>query len=356
MNGAAALAETVQDGLASYTFRRVASHELALANDLYNRCHQTNRSLAEADWLYRRNPYGEGIVFGAFDARGHLVGVRPTIGWRVFWRGRERRAYQFTDAVVAPEHRARGIFGRLVRDMCALAAERDFSLFSFPNSNSLPIYLKMGLLERIAGCRTLVKVLAWWKYIQYRRGRGVDRTPSEIGDGGSGVTERDLSLRPIRRFESDFEDIHADLGRVVANFTLRRKEFLNWRYFEYPARQYRVALVKLGAETEGYVVVRMIHQIAHVIDVFVRPTPTVVQAVPSLVSKWARQMDAIAVYFDATKGNVFERAFRRDGFLWQRETGDIVLDTRSARDLATTQGRSLEGGEFYFTMGDSDAK
>jgi GNAT superfamily N-acetyltransferase len=356
VTGTASLAATVEGGLAGYSFRRVATHELALANDLYNRCHQTNRSLAEADWLYRRNPYGEGIVFGAFDARDRLVGVRPTIAWRFFGEGHERPAYQFTDAVVAPEHRGQGIFGRLVADMCALAAEQDFTFFSFPNSNSLPIYLKMGVLERIAGCRTLVKVLAWWKYIQYRRGREVDHTPSEVGDGGSGVTARDLSLSPIRRFETDFEDIHAEVGRVVASFTLRRREFLNWRYFESPERRYHVALVLRGDEPQGYVVVRMIHRIAHVIDVFVRPTPTVVRAVPTLVTGWARQMDAIAIYFDASKGNVFERAFCRDGFLLRRETGDIVLDTRSARRRAATRRPSLDGGEFYFTMGDSDAK
>jgi len=357
MNRLAFAGETVPGSLTSYTFRRVANHELPLVNELYNRCLRINRSLAEAEWLYRGNPYGEGIVFGAFDSHDHLVGARPTIAWRFSWAGREKAAYQFTDAVVTPEHRGKGIFGRLVKDMCDLAAEIDVSLFSFPNSNSLPIYLKMGLLERIADCRTLVKVLAWWKYIQYRRGRAIARaSSSRVDDGGSRITVRDLSLLPIGHFQSDFEDIGAELGRVVARFTLRRKDFLNWRYFECPDRQYRVALVKLGDRTEGYVVIRMIGHIAHVIDVFVRPTPMVVDAVPRLLTQWARQMDAIAVYVDASKGNVFERAFLRDGFLLRRTTGDIVLDTRSRRELAITPHRSPSDREFYFAMGDSDGK
>jgi len=49
MNGEALLGETVRGGLSSYTVRRLAIHELPLANDLYNRCHQADRSLAEAD-------------------------------------------------------------------------------------------------------------------------------------------------------------------------------------------------------------------------------------------------------------------------------------------------------------------
>lgn len=357
MSARAVLGETVRGGLSPYTFRRLTIHELPLANDLYNRCHQTSRSLAEAEWLYRANPYGEGIVFGAFDSQDHLVGVRPTIAWRFSWAGREKAAYQFTDAVVAPEHRGQGIFQRLVRDMCDVATESDASLFSFPNSNSLPIYLKMGLLEPIASCRTLVKVLAWWKYVQYRRGRAVARESSpRDDDGGSRVTAGDLALFPIERFQSDFEDIDAELRRVVARFTLRRKNFLNWRYFECPDRQYRVALIKLGDQTQGYVVIRMIGHIAHVIDVFARPTPIVVDAVPRLLTRWARQMDAIAVYFDASKGHVFERAFLRDGFLFWRTTGDIVLDTRTRSELAITSHRSSGDREFYFVMGDSDGK
>jgi len=356
MNGGALLGEAVRGGFSSYTIRRLATHELPLANDLYNRCHQTDRSLAEAEWLYRSNPYGEGIIFGAFDSQDHLVGVRPTIPWRFLWGGQERQAYQFTDAVVAPEQRGNGIFSRLVRDMCALAAERGLSLFSFPNSNSLPIYQRLGLLERVAGCRALVKVLAWRKYIQYRLGRGVGAAPHQVSATGWRVTEGGQSLLPIGRFESDFEEIHAELGRVVTIFTLRRKEFLNWRYFEHPEQRYLAAIVQIGNQTQGYVVVRMIHQVAHVIDVFVRPTPTVVQAVPRLLTRWARQMNAIAVYFDASKGNVFERAFRRDGFLLRRTTGDIVLDTRSVSHPAVTRYGSRDGGEFYFAMGDSDGK
>jgi predicted GNAT superfamily acetyltransferase len=351
-----ALAEATRGAVAGYTVRRLADRELPLANDLFNRWSPTHRSLAEADWLYRNNPYGEGIVFGAFDARDQLVGVRPAIAWRLVWRGHERMAYQFTDALVAGPHRARGIFGRLVGDMCALAAERDVSLFSFPNANSLPIYLKMGVLEQAAACRTLVNVLAWWKYLQYRRGLRAAPAPSPRGDGGDRVTERGLSLLPIERFPSDFEDVHAEFGRLVTSFTLRRKDFLNWRYFEHPVRRYRVALVQLGDETQGYVVVRMIHQIAHVIDVFVRPTPVVVRAVPRLVTGWARRLGAIAVYFAGSKGHVFEQAFRRAGFLWRRESGAVVLDTRSAGRLAALQGRALASEDVYVAMGDNDAK
>ena len=65
--------------LCRYTFRRLASTELSLVNDLYNKIYHCNRSGAQAEWLYRHNPYGEPIIIGAFDSSGQLVGMRPAV-------------------------------------------------------------------------------------------------------------------------------------------------------------------------------------------------------------------------------------------------------------------------------------
>lgn len=347
-----------QRELSRYSFRRLAMTELALVNDLYNRCYQASRSIEEAEWLYKRNPYGEGVIFGAFDGRDQLVGVRPTIAWKFFWNGHEKLVYQFTDALVAPEHRGQGIFTRLVRSMCEWADEYDVGLYSFPNENSLPIYLKSGSLDYVARCRAQVKVLAWERYIRYKlglRGSAVEQhAPAGVQEAG--LSERDTCLTPIGRFESDFEDIHSELGRVVASFTLRRKEFLNWRYFESPERRYRVAVVQRAERPDGYVVVTMINEIAHVMDVFLRPDDRLVEQVPRLLTRWARHMDARAIYVDASRGNVFQRAFRHNGFLLTRKTGGVVLDSRSLRQLASARRRAMDVGDFYFATGDSDHK
>jgi hypothetical protein len=165
-----------------------------------------------------------------------------------------------------------------------------------------------------------------------------------------------VSLLPVEHFQSDFENVHAELGRIATAFTVRHQEFLNWRYADQSERRYRAALVRLGDQTEGYVVVRMIQHIAHVMDVFVRPTSLAVKALPRVLAKWARQLGGIAVYLDASKGNVFAPAFRRGGFLMQRKTGSVVVDSRSMRRLEGGLWRSLPRSAFYFATGDGDAK
>ncbi len=358
MSGLVLHGEAGRRELSGYTFRRLAMTEVALVNDLYNRCYQASRSIGEAEWLYERNPYGEGVIFGAFDAHNRLVGVRPTIAWRFLWNGREQRAYQFTDAVVAPEHRGKGIFTRLVTSMCAWAEACEVGLYSFPNDNSLPIYLKSGSIEQVATCQAQVKVLAWDRYLRYKLGLRGPAVGADAADRRwrEGLVERETCLVPIGRFESDFADIEAELSRGVTSLTLRRRDFLNWRYFESPERQYRAALVEQGGRPGGYVVLTVVNDIAHVIDLFLRPDRGLTSRVPRLVTGWARQMGAAALYFEASKGHVFQRAFDQNGFLLKRKTGRVVLDSTSVRHLGAARARPLGPEDVYFVMGDSDGK
>jgi GNAT superfamily N-acetyltransferase len=147
-----------------YTYRRLTMAELPLLNDLYNQSYACQRPLAEAEWLYARNPYGESLIYAAFDETGALAGMRPAIPFRLYWRGQERVAYEFADALVAHEHRGRGIFGRLVKAICEQAEQEDFTLFSIPNGNSLPIYRKASRLQVLGGTDTLARPIAWRRY------------------------------------------------------------------------------------------------------------------------------------------------------------------------------------------------
>ena len=351
--------------LCRYTFRRLASTELSLVNDLYNKIYHCNRSGAQAEWLYRHNPYGEPLIIGAFDSSGQLVGMRPAIASRLFWRGLQKPAYQFIDALVAPQHRNKGIFTHLVNLMCTLTRENNVATFSFSNDASASAYRKTALLSFLGRCETYVKVLSWPRYLGYqlrrelgRDGHGADihiqeDSPTEL-DGG--VSDGDMCLSPISRFDSDYEEVHAALGRIVPSFTLRRKEFLNWRFFGSAERQYRVAVIQQSGRTQGYVAVRMIGPIAHLIDLFIVPDVWVDGRVARLVSQWATELGAIAVHFNASEGNFFRGAFPLKVPVSRRaKTPNIFVDSTTVRYLASLQGRRVTLGDFYFVTGDRDS-
>lgn len=351
----AATVESTRSDPSRYTFRRMAMGELRLANDLYNRCHHSDRSLSEAEWLYKDHPYGEAIVLGVLAANHELAAVLPAIAHRFVWDGREEIGYQLVDAVTAPEHRGRGLFGHLVELLCRMAEEQRFCVFAFPNEQSLSVYRKTGVLESLGAWETRAKVFAWPAYARYKLGRdgraSAEQTPTSAA---ASLRSGDVSLIPVRRFESDFEEIHARVGKILNSFTLRRREFLNWRYFGSAHRHYAAALIRRADRTEGYVVVRVIDRIAHVIDVFVTPDGQTARTAVRLLTRWARQMGAIAIYFSASGDNFIRRAFYRHGFLLKKRGGEIVLDPKSLRRLTSLHQRPVVSDDFYFVMGDGD--
>lgn len=336
-----------------YEFRFLAINELPLLNELYNRCYRFDRPLAEAQWLYRDNPNGPAVVSAAFDDRGRLAGMRPAVAWKVFWQGRERTAYQFTDALVAPEHRNRGIFTQLVKQMCAWAERNDLALFSLPNDNSRAVYQRTSLLQPLGACELWVKPISWPRYIGYLAGRHDSHTDARAGGAEAALSDGDVSLLPAARFESDFEQVHSELAHRALSFTVRRREFLNWRYFGSPVREYRVAVVEQRGQARGYLVLRLIDGIAHLIDVFLVPDAELVGRAFRLLSGWAKQLGAIAIHFKSSEGNFFQRAFSRCGSWGMKRPGSIVLDHRSLRPAGREHTRPAVR-DFYFVMGDFD--
>ena len=326
-----------------YHFRRLQAHELPVFNALHNVCHGVRRPLEEAQWLYGGNPYGEAIVMAAFDERGKLAGVRPAIAWRIACGGEERTAYEFADALVAPRHRNRGIFSHLVELTCELAASHRYALYSIPNERSLPVYRRTPALRVAGDAETRVRPLHWARFVGHRLGidghGGVDRTVE-----AEPPREGALALRPVERFDSSFAAVHAAFAALGLGHTLRRRAFLQWRYFGSPLRRYRVALVEEAGAECGYLALRMIGPVAHLVDLFVAPEMELARRALRLACAWAAQMGAIAVHFNSSRGSLFQQAAARSGFWLRKRSGHLVLDRDSAQRLR----------QHYFVMGDFD--
>jgi GNAT superfamily N-acetyltransferase len=230
----------------------------------------------------------------AFDG-SELVGVRPALPWRLMWGERERVAYEFAEGMVAPAHRNRGIFTRLVEQICEDAELNDYTLFTSANDNSLPIYRRSTALRVVGVCETRVRPVSWHLYLGHWFGLN-GRTGAVLPEPSQNpVSEGDVRLVSVSRFASDFEETHAELARVAASFTLRRTPFLEWRYFGSPVRRYHVALVEHRSRCRGYLVIRMIDRVAHLVDVFLSPDHDLAWKALHLVVARARQMGAIAV-------------------------------------------------------------
>ena len=167
------------------------------------------------------------------------------------------------DVATLRSHRGRGIF----RDMGGFALERfrerhvDF-VYTFPNERSLPSFVRdhgyavagrlpvyvrpldvaalmearLGAIGRAAGA--LVGRL-------HDLGR-VRRTPLEPGD----------RIRKIDSPEADLEPITREFAARVLFALSRSRDYLGWRFFEKPTREYACWVLERNTEITAYLVTR----------------------------------------------------------------------------------------------------
>jgi GNAT superfamily N-acetyltransferase len=343
-------------GAARFEYRQLRMSELPLLNDMYNAHYGYNRPLEEAVWLYGRNPCGEAVIHAAFDESGRLAGMRPSIPIKFWWNGEERMAYEFADALVERSYQGKGIFSRLVKAACDRAEQEGASVFSLPNENSLAVYRRNPALEVLERSHTCARPLAWISYLQHHMKPRQGRTSggAHAAEAPSFVDDGDVCLRRIHRFESDFADVRAELQARIPSFGLRTREFLQWRYFGSPVRQYWVALIQERGQVRGYLVLRVVGGIAHVVDVFMRPDERLARKVFELARRSAKRMGAIGVHFSTAGSTFFSAAAAHSGFWLKKRSSSLVMDAAGTRRLAKSLHRPVTTADFYFAMGDFD--
>lgn len=338
------------DAQQRFQYRRLHLGEVSLLNRLYNSYYRDNRPLEEALWLYAQNPLGAATVFGAFDEGGQLVGMRPCIPFKLWWNGEERRAYEFADALVHPRYQRRGIFSELLRMACEEAGEQGHVLYSLPNEQSLAVYRQSPSLQALGDIVTIARPLSL-RYLTDRLRRGdrgercgvAERADSEVADG-------DTRIVWVKRFEHDFAEVHRELRLRGLSYSLRSRDFLQWRYFGSPVRQYDVGLLKEGEHLHGYVVMRILSGIAHVVDFFVRPQPDLVHRALMLATRWAGQAGATGIHFSAAGTALFREATMKNA-LWLKRRPRRFVVSRPSRGAG---GYDPTLAEMYFVMGDFD--
>lgn len=329
--------------------RRLGIDELPLLNDLYNAYYRRDRPLEEVSWLYAKNPHAAAVIFGAFNERGDLVGIRPSIPFRLWWSGRERMAYEFADALVHPRYQRRGIFSSLLRSACDWAQYQGYVLFSLPNARSLAAYRHNPNLQVLGSSCTVAKPLSWKDYAAQRlklRPETPEPDTAAEEQWSAPMSDADLLLRPVDRLESDFGAVERALQDSGLSFTLRTQAFLDWRYRGSPVRKYRLAVLEEGAAVRGYLVIRMISGIAQIVDFFVPPDAELARRAFSLAAQWAKAMRASGIHFVNAGHPFFRRAARQAGY-W--------LTKRSRRFVANAVGaRNVSASHLYLVMGDFD--
>ena len=208
------------------------------------------------EWKYERNPYlSHPHVYLAMH-EGDVIGMRGVYGarWEVGVRARTFEIPCAADLVIAPEHRGRGVFTRIMQ--CALADLRHEDvawLFNLSASAATRLgslgmkWRAAGPIERMtrpAAARGPARqVFAWWRAARHRSGV---RARIELSD----------TVRPEAMAE-----LLERTGRTGRIRHVRDDEYFAWR-FQNPLSSYRFVFLG-GRRLDAYLVLRSARYVPH---------------------------------------------------------------------------------------------
>ena len=269
---------------------------LCLRRAVFGDLDPVRTSLSAWRWQFLENPAGELFCVIAED-RGTIVGQYAAIPTR-FSVKRSETVFAFScDTMVHPEHRRKGLFVLLARELYRLMEEKNgiTTVWGFPNEASLPGFtgrLGWKLLRvfplwvrpfrpLIWFCRQLPLLKKVFPAHGIRRESGI---PPSFLDGGSG-----LAIEPLSHFSDEFDHLWNSQRGLSSVMQIRDKRYLNWRYLGMPAFDYLPFSIKWKGDLSGFLILRMMNLMGHsfgvLVDLF--PLPVVNASLTRLIIDFA---------------------------------------------------------------------
>lgn len=239
-----------------FVVRRLPPKEFERVYDCVDVAFGKRRARDHYDWMYRNNPFGQARVWAVEEvASGKLLKCGANFPWPI-WCGDQAIVGSLAgDAATIPEWQRKGL-SRIRREVrrshpwhgkiCSIAG---------PNAGSRVVTRKAGEAATMLGELTGgVAVLRGAALLERARVPGlVAGAAGRVLDGAAGLVRRG-TLRagdatahflPVDRFDTDFDPVTLRTMRFPLYWSPHNADFLNWRYLDHPAEDYRAfALVE----------------------------------------------------------------------------------------------------------------
>lgn len=282
---------------------------------------------ARYDWLYESNPHGRALTWIAIEAgTGETVGCTSIFPRNVVVCGNLRRGSIGGDCYIEPRVRRRGLATDLHR--ASLQGMREHGIdfmYGPPNPNNLIALQKAG--------STVVTTFKRW--VRPLTGSSVYRaafgsTPSKLEARLASlpilVFDRlvranicGVTLEPVEQFGPEFD---AMFERASAQYPLacvRDSRYLQWRYFEAPARRQFPFAVRRDGELAGLVALERESEQAAIVDLFTLPDARLTDATLQLLIDQVAPSSCASLEISCTPDPTITPRLRRLGFIARSE-------------------------------------
>jgi len=342
-------------------------------------------------WKYKKNPFG--FVEALAKCQGKIVGHMGLVPVDIKIGNRIVRGAQAVDLVVHPNSRRQGIFLALGKTLMKEASEEGIPVaYGIPNEPAFSGHLKYGwfyvcripVLFNFLSMRTFLRfllvklyyffrkqqikfrhvqplfflksVLSWIGSLPYMLAKSKDR---------KALTIKNFQVQQILSFDNRINDLWEDVSKNLSIALVRKKEYLNWRYFEKPCSDYKVFVAEKNSTIEGYIILSIEtprdwgslspKKRGYVVDFLARSKSAFQCLIQTAIQYFKHEkVDSIVCW--ATRKHFAYECLVRNGFKYDVFLPKIRLISRINTHARTrTLRRTLEDPcNWFFTMGDSD--
>jgi hypothetical protein len=303
-----------------------------VALDMFVRYLNPRYDDARFEWVYLRNPHGEGRLWLATDPRGQtVVGAAGAFPRRMYVGGREEVAWVLGDFCISDRFRSVGPALELQRACLADVAAGVVSFcYDFPSRGMTALYERVGIrpLGRMVRMTRLLRVDAVMSRLA---------GPSTFSRWASALGNMLLARRLARTSAPAGVTVGLHAGPCGEEFSAlarrcasqhgvtvqRSAEYLNWRYLANPVQSHELITARRGTQLAGYAVLAQVGQGGNLVDLFADDETAVVALLGGVIDVGRRRkLNQVSVSLLAS--HAWARVLRRAGFR-ERETSAVVV-------------------------------
>ena len=310
---------------------------------------------ARYDWLYRRNPFGTGRAWIAWnESDGQMVGAAAAFPRPIVVDGRPVSGWNLGDFAVHPQHRTLGPAIRLQHALLDEVTRGGALAYDHPSASMLAVYRWMKVEPAGSVVRYAKPLLLDDRLAGGALGRLASLPAStfvRLADT-LGRPKTSASAEPFRgRFGAAAEALARRVGASCRVAGVRSAAYLNWRYLDSPRGGHEVVAV-VGSDDgcEGFAVVRREGRHAVLRDVVSEPDSPAVHALLRGVVTELRRGGVQTLSAPVLETSPLVPVLRRWGF-HPRESAPFVVVTGVDDPLRDVVGH---GRHWLLTDGDRD--
>ena len=278
-------------------------------------------------WMYKENPAGKAWIWLADDGnkivgQAAFVPVLMKIGTELVV------GFQTIDAMTHPDYRHQGIFFSLSHKAYEATAQDNVHIgYGFSNDNSYPIAIKKLNCLEMPKMKVMVKVFNWKNVIKLKTKSKFSQIVLAIGADlifnkalfmiQRGPAETDLTINQVTHFDERFDELWNNICGQAQIMTVRKKEYLNWRYHA-PDTNYIILAAEKNRKIYGYLVmqntIKPFIKESIIFDIIAQ-SEEIMHCLVSRALEECRQNNTDMIFYSSITNRTYHKILKKNGFI-----------------------------------------